>query len=407
MNGMNHARGAEGFVPARLRMARSARMLRQKELAELVERADTTISKWESDDHDQKPDAAVLPRLADVLKVEVSWFFKPVDRAKGAAFFRSMKSELGRMRDKAEAKLGFVEAIDNALSEHVELPPVDVPDLVGDRDFRTLRIADIEHYARTLRDRWSLGEDPIDDLLLVIENAGIVVAHDEIGSAKLDGVSRWAENGRPYMLLARDKNVGVRRRFDAGHELGHIVLHRRVSPEDLEEHFTLIEEQAMAFAGAFLLPESSFGDDVYSLSLEALVSIKPKWKVAVAAMIKRLAAMERITPEYERRLWQYYSYRRWRGFEPLDGELPVEQPHNLGTSIEMILDEGIATRADLFRDIGLRAADIASLTGLAEEYLAPPPPNLVRLKPVMRIVGTRPEDSGKVVSLADHRGKPV
>lgn len=395
--------GVEGFVPARLRMARSARALLQKELAELVERAHTTISKWESDDHDQKPDPAVLPRLAEALGVEVSWFFKPVDQAKGAAFFRSMKSELGRMRDKAEAKLGFVEAIDNALSEHVELPPVDVPDLVGDRDFRTLRIADIEHYARALREHWSLGDEPIEDLLLVIENAGIVVAQDEIGSAKLDGVSRWAESGRPYMLLARDKNVGVRRRFDAGHELGHVVLHRRVSPQNLAEHFTLIEEQAMAFAGAFLLPESSFGEDVYSLSLEALLSIKPKWKVAVAAMIKRLAAMERITPEYERRLWQYYSYRRWRGFEPLDGELPVEQPQNLATSIEMILDEGIISRSDLIREIGLSAADVANLSGLSEEYLSPVPPNLVRLKPSMRFVGTRSDGSAEVVSLSDRR----
>lgn len=397
--------GVDGFVPARLRMARHARMLWQKDLADLVERADTTISKWESEDHEQKPDAAVLPCLADVLKVEVSWFFKPVSKTRGASFFRSMKSELGRMRDKAEARLGFVEAIDEALSEHVEFPPVDVPDLVGSRDFRTLRTADIEHYARSLREHWSLSDEPIDDLLLVIENAGIVVAHDEIGSDKLDGVSRWAENGRPYMLLARDKNVGVRRRFDAGHELGHIVLHRQVSQEDLAEHFKLIEDQAMAFSGAFLLPEWSFGDDVYSLSLEALVSIKGKWKVAVAAMIKRLVAMERITPEYERRLWQYYSYRRWRGFEPLDGELPVEQPHNLATSIEMVLDEGLVSRGDLLRTIGLMPSDIAGLTGVSEEFLSPPPPNLVRLKPVVRNALNR-DSGGDVVSLAERRGKP-
>jgi Zn-dependent peptidase ImmA (M78 family)/transcriptional regulator with XRE-family HTH domain len=395
----------EGFVPARLRMARSARTLRQKDLSDLVERADTTISKWESDDHDQKPDPTVLPRLAEVLGVDISWFFKPINPAKGAAFFRSMRSgsELGRLRDKAEAKLGFVEAIDEALSEYVELPTVDIPDLMGDRDFRTVRIADIEHYARSLREHWLLGDEPIEDLLLVIENAGIVVAQDEIGSSKLDGVSRWSENGRPYMLLARDKNVGVRRRFDAGHELGHIVLHRRVSPADLAEHFTLIEEQAMAFAGAFLLPESSFGDDVYSLSLEALLSIKSKWKVAVAAMIKRLAAMERITPEYERRLWQYYSYRRWRGFEPLDGDLPVEQPLNLASSIEMILDEGLVTRSDLIREIGLGAAEIAALSGVPEEYLLPVAPNLVRLKPSMRAAKAPSAGDAEIVSLNDRR----
>ena len=35
--------GVEGFVPARLRMARNARALLQKELAELVERDVTSV----------------------------------------------------------------------------------------------------------------------------------------------------------------------------------------------------------------------------------------------------------------------------------------------------------------------------------------------------------------------------
>src|SRR5262249_19058213 len=109
------------------------------------------------------------------------------------------------------------------------------------------------------------------------------------------------------------------------------------------------------------------------------------------------------TPEYERRLWQYYSYRRWRGFEPLDGELPVEQPHNLAASIEMILDEGIVSRSDLVREIGLSAADIANLSGLSEEYLSPAPPNLARLKPSMRVVGASTDRDAEVVSLSDRR----
>jgi Zn-dependent peptidase ImmA (M78 family) len=398
--------GIEGFVPARLRMARNARALRQKELAGLVDRADTTISKWENADYDQSPDAGVIPLLAEVLQVEPNWFFKPVRPAAGAAFFRSLKSELSRMRDKAEAKLGFVEAIYGSISEHIELPSVDVPDLLGTRDFRTLRTEDIEHYATALRQYWSLGEDPIDDLLLVIENAGIVVAHDEIGSAKLDGVSRWAEDGRPYILLAKDKNVGVRRRFDAAHELGHIVLHRQVSPGELSENFTLIEEQAMIFAGAFLLPESSFGDEVYSLSLDVLVGIKARWKVAVAAMIKRLANMRRFSPDYERRLWQYYSYRRWRGFEPLDDELLVEQPQNLRTSIEMIIEDESASRSDFVRDVGLSGVDISGLVGLPEDYFRPMPPNLVRLRPTIRSEASRSNERDNVVSLADRLKRP-
>ncbi|MCG0996383.1 XRE family transcriptional regulator [Acetobacter indonesiensis] len=361
----------EKFVPRRLRTARLARLLLQKELAELVGRSDTTVSKWENDEYSQEPDASIIPKLADVLSVEPQWFFKPTYQTPNASFFRSLKSEDGKLRDKAEARLDFVEEIDQILGEYVEFPTVDVPDLLDGRDFRTLRSDDIEHYAKMLREYWLLGDEPIDDLLLVSENAGIVVAHDEIGSEKLDGVSRWGNNGRPYMLLAQDKHIGVRRRFDAGHELGHILLHRHVSPKELSAHFKLIEEQAMTFAGAFLMPECSFGDDVYSLSLDALLAIKGKWKVSVAGMIKRLSSMKRITPEYERRLWQYYSYRKWRGFEPMDDEIAVEQPHNLKASIELIIEEKLATPADLIRQISLSSSDVSELTGVSKDILEP------------------------------------
>lgn len=394
--------GVEGFVPARLRMARCARALRKNELAKLVDRAASTVSKWENDSADQSPEVGVLPQLAEGLQVDVSWFFKPVGSYPRAAFFRSLKSELKLMRAKAEAKLDFVDEIEVAVSEYVDLPTVDVPDVFGNRDFRSIDRDDIEYAARMLREHWDLGEDPIDDLLLVIENAGVVVAHDEFGSPKLDGISRWSANGRPSMLLARDKNVGVRRRFDAAHELGHIMLHRHVTPHDLEQNFKLIENQAMAFAGAFLLPESSFGDDLYAESLDAMLALKPKWKVAIGAMIKRLESMKRISPEYQRRLWQYYSYRGWRGFEPLDDELTVEEPCNLKASVELIINEGLASRGDVVRAVGVGAQDIENLTGLEGGYLAPPASNIVRLQPVARRP-SGPSGEAEVVSLDDRR----
>ncbi|MQT14607.1 helix-turn-helix domain-containing protein [Segnochrobactrum spirostomi] len=392
--------GVEGFVPARLRMARAARALLQRELAVLVDRSDGTVSKWESGD--QAPEPSVIHTLSTVLEVDSGWFFKPADRASGASFFRSLKSALGRMRDKAEAKLDFIESIFDAISMYIDLPDVDIPDIIGGRDFRTLRGSDVEHCARLLREHWSLNEEPIDDLLLVIENAGVIVGHDELGSEKLDGVSRWS-NGRPYMLLARDKNVGVRRRFDAAHELGHIVLHKHVTPDELYAHFNLIEEQAMLFAGAFLLPDASFGDDVRSLSLDALLGIKLKWKVSVAAMIKRLSAMERVSADYERKLWQYYSYRRWRGFEPLDDVIEVEQPHNLAASINIALSEGGISRSELFRNINLRPKDISNLTGISESLLTPSNVNLIRLHPVVKS-NIAPSQEAKVINISD-RGK--
>lgn len=378
--------GVEGFVPGRLRMAREARALRQIELAHRVDRTAATISKWENDEQPQRPEPAVLPVLAQALDVEVSWFLKPLEKQRhSAAFFRSLKTELEMMRLKAKGRLDFVEAIEHVLSEHVDLPEVDVPDLLNGQHFASLRFEDIDAIAGACREHWDLGDGPIDDLMVVIENAGVVVAEDQIGSEKLDGLSRWAlTNGRPYMLLAQDKRVGVRRRLDAAHELGHIILHRFVTPQELEDHFRLIEDQAMWFAGAFLLPQESYADDIFSLSLDAMLSVKKKWKVSVGAQIKRLSNIKKFSDHYERRLWQYYSHRRWRTCEPYDDEIEIEQPINLKEAIQLLIDEDGMSRDELVREIGISRSDICALTGLPESYLSPVAENLVRLKPKLR-----------------------
>lgn len=309
------------------------------------------------------------------------------------------------MRNKARARLGFVEAIEETLSQYIELPDVDVPDILNGKDYRTLRRGDFDFYASALREHWDLGEGPIDDLLLVIENAGIVVAEDEIGSVKLDGVSWWSlATGRPYMLVAQDKNVAVRRRLDAAHEMAHVVLHRNVSPEDLKRDFRLIEEQAMAFAGAFLLPAETFEDDVYSHSLEALVALKSKWKVSVGVMIKRLSHLEVISEQYERRLWQYYSYRKWRTREPLDDIIPVEQPQNLRSAIEMLIEDKVISRRDLLHETGLSAGDVCSLTGLPASFFDNDPRNVVRLRPSVKRLEDKDGQAGdNVVPFTDKR----
>lgn len=398
--------GVEGFVAGRLTMAREARGLRQVDLAAMIDRSAPTISKYES--NAQRPDQAVVQLLASALGVGVAWFFIPLEPdPKTAVFYRSLATALDAMRAKARARLGFVEVLDEVIADFVDLPAVDVPDLLQGRDFRTLRDADIELFAHQLREHWDLGDGPIDDLMIVIENAGIVVAEDEIGSSKLDGVSRWsARTGRPYMLLAKDKQVGCRRRFDAAHELAHLVLHRNVSPDELVANFSLIEEQAMNFAGSLLMPEDTFGQQVYSYSLEALAGLKPEWKASVGAMIKRIFHLGMISDQYERRLWQYYSYRKWKKEgEPHDDEIAIEQPENLRQAIRIGVEEGVVSPREFLLRVGMSASDICSLTGLPEDFFDQMPANVVRLP--LRTRSPRDTEttspSGDVVSISDKR----
>ena len=361
--------GTGRFVPARMKIARQARMLKQADLAERLGCSAATISKWEAESYDHAPDLEVVGRLGSELEVATSWFFKPYRQGKNTSFFRSLRSELVRSRDKIDARMDFLETIVEAISPHVEFPEVDVPEFKGFPDFREYRPEHIERFAMELRQHWGLGDEPVDNLLLIIENAGIVVAEDVFVSQKLDGISRWSSYECPMMLLARDKDVGVRRRFDAAHELGHLIMHRNVSPQDLKENFRLIEEQAMAFAGAFLLPSSSFVEGIFDTTLDCLSSIKLRWKVSIGAMIKRLSSLNLISEDYERNLWKYYSYRGWRGREPHDDIIEVERAENLRSAIELLAAESPRDLSSVIEESGLLPPDIINLSGVDESVL--------------------------------------
>jgi Zn-dependent peptidase ImmA (M78 family)/DNA-binding XRE family transcriptional regulator len=390
------ATGSGQFVPARLQIARTARGLKQVDLAEALEVTPPTVNKWEGEGYGHAPDAQSVAALAVALNVASEWFYKPVHSSLEVPFFRSMKGELNRVRDQVASRLKFLEAIHDALLDRVEFPEEDIPDLVADRDFRKFSQEDIESFAQGARDFWALGDGPIEDLMVVIENAGVAVGEDFFGSSKLDGVSAWSSNGRPLMLLGRDKGVGSRRRFDAAHELGHLILHKKVSREDFARNFDVIEEQAMSFASAFLLPASSFAYDIVDTTLDELANKKPKWKVSIAAMIKRLALLHSLSEGHERNLWKYYSARQWRSGEPHEESVPFERPENLKSAVEMVAGDGERDASELLRDIGLHGSDIHELTDADINLLNRPS----RQRPRLKLVGRA--ESGATRPSADN-----
>ena len=93
------------------------------------------------------------------------------------------------------------------------------------------------------------------------------------------------------MVLGSDKNDRARSRFDAAHELGHLVMHG-------EQLWGLpqVEKQAHNFASAFLMPR----DDIYAELPERadwprLFDLKQKWQVSLAALLMRTKTLDRVT----------------------------------------------------------------------------------------------------------------
>lgn len=363
--------GTPGFQPERLTEVREARSLTQTMLSLIVDRSKSTVSKWENGD--QTPDPEALEKLANGVNVRSSYFLLPV-RSHGdrPQFFRSMASTAQSARKRAIARLRWVQDISLELQNFVELPAVDIP-TCDKEDYRAISDSEIEILADKCRRHWRMGNGPISDVLLVLENAGAVVAFDELSSATMDGLSNWSEiDGRPYVLLASDKSTCVRSRMDAAHELGHLVLHRYVDTTTLNKpaDFKEIERQAFLFASAFLLPAETFASEVTYPSLDGLLALKERWKVSVAAMVMRCFSLGIIDEFYKTRLFKNQSQRGWRKHEPLDDSLPVEKPRILARSIKLLIEENVLNKGALLEELRLSPWDIEELTGLPEGFLS-------------------------------------
>lgn len=361
--------GTPGFKGERLVEARLAQGLSGAALADLLGVSRQLISQYEK--NGVTPGPQVLEQMARELKVSTQFFLRAPNRAEiGTVFYRSLKSTSKAVRGRAVTKLGWLKELTRYVEGYVELPEVDIPD--AEADPLSLSNKDIERIAREVREHFGLGYAPVDDMVLALENHGAVVSRLLAGSEKVDAFSEWcSEEGRPYVLLSEDKQSAVRSRLDAGHELGHMVLHRRVPQAVVNSRdlFNLIEAQAFRFAGAFLLPKEEFAADFFLPELNELYRLKKHWKVAMSAIIKRCQDLGLLPDSELKRLYIAMGRRGWRTSEPLDDELVPEQPKLLAESTRVILEETPTTRRDICTSLPHPREDLERLAGLPLGFL--------------------------------------
>jgi Zn-dependent peptidase ImmA (M78 family)/DNA-binding XRE family transcriptional regulator len=373
------------FVGARLTEAREARQFTMVTLAELAGVSKQIVSEYEKGS--KRPSAEVLGNLAKALGMPMSFFLKsfPPDDPQTTVFFRSMVSATLQARQRAIRRCLWLRRIVEYVRQFVVFPPCSLPDLGFSGDPRSLREDDIEGAAAELRRHWKLKDEPVPNMVGLIEGSGGFVVRQELAADKLDSLSMWATNDpQPYFVLGTDKASAVRSRFDAAHELGHIILHRRL-PASLHGDpvvFRVIEDQAHRFAGAFLLPEGNFTEDFYTHlgNITAFVSLKSRWMVSIQAMLMRAKALQLITLERTQNLYRSLARQGWRLREPLDDVLLPEVPRLIQQAYEMVLARGIIDSRTLELHLGLPTAVVESVCGLAPGYLENVPPP-VELKP--------------------------
>lgn len=359
--------GILGFQPERLKQLRSASGLTQENLAELIICSPGNISKWEKGS--AFPTAPSFQKLCAFFEVSESWLLEaPINSSSSnPSFFRSQVSTSKASWDAANARLDWLEEISYKLQESLEFPAVRIPAYSG--DIRLLSDEEIEQLADECRKMWGIGYGPITDMLQTLENAGVVTAKCHLGHLKMDGVSRWSGvDDRPYVLIAEDKASPIRNRFDAAHELGHLVLHRHVNFDQVKTDYHLLEAQAHRFASAFLMPSESFPLEIKWPTLDGFLALKNRWKVSIAAMIKRCQDLEIVDSNSAIRLWKGRSARGWVKKEPLDDTFEFERPKILSRSLSILVENSILSKSSLQGILGIPREKLEELCGVEKGY---------------------------------------
>jgi len=300
---------AVGFVSSRLVEARRARQLTAANLAAMTEVSPVSISKYENGH--QTPRHDIVARLATVLAFPRDYFFREsMNEDPKPVFWRAKLSAPVSALDGASVRLEWVKEVIDYLGQFFDFPALDLPFVEVPTDPTRIDGDAIEQIAEVVRQHWNVRKGPLPDVIEKLECSGVLISRIRVGAEKVDAFSQWSDRfGVPFVVLSRDKASAVRQRFDALHELAHILLHRNVTEKHLNNRATykLLERQADQFASFMLLPERDFLDELYAPTLDGMLSLKERWGVSVAAMIIRCKSLELLDDASSKRMWMNYT----------------------------------------------------------------------------------------------------
>lgn len=337
------------FNPARLTLARKRRGLTMTKLAELIDVEPRSVSAYEKGEFG--PDEERLRVLAKKLRFPEQFFLQGDfdEPTPDGASFRALSKMTAGQRDTALGSGAIALMLNDWIEARFDLPIARLPDLS--------REGGPEAAAEALRHSWGLGELSIKNVVHLLESKGIRVFSLAVDAMEVDAFSMWRKN-TPFVFL-NTKKSSEHSRFDAAHELGHLVLHRHGSPQGQEA-----EREANAFASAFLMPRGTVLAKAPRLpTLDHLVRLKKQWNVSVAALTYRLHAVGALSEWHYRSLYIEISSRGYRKKEPQ--ESPRETSQLLAKVFDAMRNESVS-KGDIAADLCVTADEIDELVfGLA------------------------------------------
>jgi Zn-dependent peptidase ImmA (M78 family)/transcriptional regulator with XRE-family HTH domain len=323
----------EVFDPGRLTQARQALSWTKKRLADELGISAAAVGQYEAGVI--RPRAEQLERIAQLLDVPADYFAVGRPRADvdaAACHFRSLRSMRAYERERAVTYVEQLWELCHALELRVKLPEADLPDLsasdaLDEAEGSCPAPSAPAEAARLVRRRWGLGSDRVSHLVRTLEAHGILVGLLPFSDARRVDAFSTSHTPRPVMVLASDKTDVYRHRFTAGHELGHLLLHRNAQPGDVRH-----EREADQFAAEFLVPAARIEAHLpRRIDFPRLISLQSYWGVSVEALLYRSRELGVMSDATHRRARIKLSELRTHGVVRTEdtANFPGEQPQLL------------------------------------------------------------------------------
>lgn len=288
------------FSGKRLREARYYNSLSITQLADKLSISKQMVSKYENGR--SSPSLENLFKIMKTLGFPKEFFYYDygVSLKNGGTFYRSLLTSTQKQKAPSNVLMEASSIYRDFLDSYVEFPQEDSIDL---------STCSPEIAAKKLRKYWGLGDQPIDNMMNLMENHGLTIIFlpDKMKKVDAFGSYRMVDNKKYYIIAIRKNTSFFTEQFALAHELAHKILHANVwNPADLDNYeYRLMENQANEFAFAFLLPTNSFTKSVENVnSLDVIFEKKKFWLTSGAAIIQRMKQLSLITED------QYIKYQK-------------------------------------------------------------------------------------------------
>jgi Zn-dependent peptidase ImmA (M78 family)/transcriptional regulator with XRE-family HTH domain len=292
-----------------LKYYRLKKNLSMKELADMVGVTNMAISNYESGK--RTPDIMILRKLASALGIQVMDFMTIRNQLLHFAhgeFRRNSTLSKGKQEylyESLEEYFNRFFTVINILGSTVLPPAPEIHHLSLDSDNQV--------NAGRLRDWLKLSsEGPINSLVTLLENNGILVYLIEFDDSKFSGINGSA-NEYPYIAI--NKNMSPeRQRFTITHELVHMAFDW---PNNISEKES--EKIANGIAGAFLFPEKDANRElgIKRSGIQADMQVSAEeFGISMICLAYRARELKIVSEDAYRKFMMTASKLGWRKNEP-------------------------------------------------------------------------------------------